>query len=212
LELHVVEIALGAIGLSRSGAELNLDESLVRRCKGGDLEAFGLLVDRYQVRVNGFVRRMVRNQEDAEDIAQEVFVKAFRNIGRFDGRASLSTWLFKIAANLCIDRSRRRERRPEPVSFSSREGEWGEFDVPDGRHEPHTLTVSHEMEAVIESAVRAMSEKLRSVLLLHDLEGLNYNEIAEAVGVPVGTVKSRLFLARSQLQAALTDYMRGESQ
>lgn len=203
-----MEIALGAIRLSRSGAaEPGFEDSLVRRCKQRDAEAFGMLVERYQSRVYGFVRHMVREQEEAEDVAQEVFIKAFQNIERFDGRAAFATWLFKIAANLCIDRARRKDRRPEVVNLTYGDSGPAEHEPPDSKFDPHIAAIANEMEKEIEAAIQSLSEKLRSVLLLHDLEGLSYEEIAGAVGVPVGTVKSRLFLARAHLQSALTKYM-----
>lgn len=203
--------AIGAILLSRSGAaEPGFEESIIRRCKNRDADAFALLVDRYQSRVYGFVRRMVRHVDDAEDISQEVFVKAFQNIERFDGRASVSTWLFKIASNLCIDRARRKDRRPEQMQLTTGESDQTEFDLPDSTYDPHDAAVIGEMEKAIEASIASLSEKLKPVLLLHDMEGLSYGEIAGVVGVPVGTVKSRLFLARAHLQAALTKYLATE--
>lgn len=192
--------------MTRGGAaEPSLEETLIKRCKDRDLEAFGVLVDLYQSRVYGFVRRMIRSQEDTEDISQEVFVKAFQNISRFDGRASLATWLFRIATNLCIDKLRRKDRRPEQVPMMG-EGD-AEFDLADARYDPVSMAVSREMEKTIEAAILGLSDKLKPVLLLHDLEGLSYEDIARILGVPIGTVKSRLFLARTRLQEALANYM-----
>lgn len=206
-----MDVAIGAIGLLHSGAaERSIENELVRRCKERDPEAFGKLLELYQARVYGFVRRMVRSADEAEDIAQEVFVKAFQNISKFDGRASFSTWLFKIASNLCIDKARRHQRRPEPVSLSNDDGDAREVETSDLRWDPQNVAVVGEMERAIEAAIASLSEKLRGVLLLHDLEGLSYDEIATTVGVPVGTVKSRLFLARAHLQAALSAYLKPE--
>lgn len=201
-----MNIAAGALRLSQSGAaDKTEEEALVRRSKHRDLEAFGRLVDAYQARVLGFVKRMVRSQEEAEDVAQETFVKAFTNIHRFDGRASFNTWLFKIAANLCIDRARKRERRPElqPLDAINME----DAKLQDNRWDPQVCAVASEMELTIEQAISELSDKLRAVLLLHDLEGLSYDEIAEVMKLPVGTVKSRLFLARARLQSALSQFV-----
>lgn len=194
----------------RHSGDSALDRTIISRCKNRDAEAFSIIVDQYQARIYGFVRRMLRNTEDAEDVAQEVFIKAFENFDRFDGRASLSTWLFKIASNLCIDRARKRGRRPELVSLEPGNGE-GIQDAADLRWDPQSSVVTSEMEQAIEEALAQLSEKLRSVLLLHDLEELSYEEISKAVGIPVGTVKSRLFLARNQLQQALRRYLIGEA-
>ena len=200
------EIAAGAIGLT-GGSEY--DEShLIRRCREQDTEAFRWLVLRYQARIYSFVRRMVSDPDDAEDVTQDVFVKAFRNIRRYDGRAALTTWLFKIAANLCVDRARRRKRRGDAVSLD--ESYSASFLVPaDARWNPEQLAVAAEMKQAVEAAIAAMSDKLRPVVLLHDMEGLEYQEIADALGIPLGTVKSRLFLARGHLQAALAPFMGG---
>ncbi len=192
----------------RFSGDSALNRAVISRCIRRDAEAFGLLVDQYQARVYGFVRRMVPNADDAEDIAQEVFVRAFQNIHRFDGRASLATWLFKIAGNLCIDRARRQKRRPEEVPLAAGPAADGsELEAPDRRWDPESRAVALEMHEAVERAVAGLSEKLRSVLLLYDLEELSYDEIAAVAGIPVGTVKSRLFLARARIQDALNDYM-----
>jgi len=200
----------GAIGLSRiTGKDpdpFGVDFALLERCKTRDVEAFGLLVDRYQARVFGYIRRMVPRREDAEDLAQEVFLRAFKSIHRFDGRASLATWFFKIANNLCIDRARHEKRKNEVLFVESDEEALLE-EIIDERWNPEARTVAEQMEKIIEMEIRKLSEKLRSVLLLHDIEGLSYAEIAQVLRIPVGTVKSRLFLAREHLQEAIKEYL-----
>jgi RNA polymerase sigma-70 factor (ECF subfamily) len=182
------------------------EAALIDRCRKQDFEAFGKFVDAYQNRVFGFVRRMVNNPEDAADITQEVFIKAFQNFARFDARSSVRTWLFRIAYHLCVDRSRKVDRTPVHVALSSSdEGE--EIDVADNRWQPDTIAMDSELYAVVEEGIRTMSEKLRSVLLLHDKEDLPYDEIAKLLDVPVGTVKSRLFLARAHLQGMIQSYL-----
>jgi len=167
-------------------------------------------VDAYQNRVFGFVRRMVPNPDEAADVTQEVFIRAFQNFARFDGRSSVRTWLFRIAHNLCIDRARRNSRIPAEVGLvDPTEGE--EIEVADHRWQPDQMVLDEELMTVVENAIMSMSEKLRSVLLLHDREDMAYEEIADMLSLPVGTVKSRLFLARSHLQAALKKYSEGET-
>ncbi|OJU65036.1 MAG: hypothetical protein BGO01_14295 [Armatimonadetes bacterium 55-13] len=183
---------------------------MVERCRKQDYEAFGKLVDAYQNRVFGFVRRMVSNAEEAADITQDVFIRAFQSFGRFDGRCSVRTWLFRIAYNLCIDRARKIDRSPGEVSLQGTAEIDETFDLPDGRWQPDQIAIDSELCAVIDVAIASMSEKLRSVLLLHDKEDLPYEEIAQMVGVPVGTVKSRLFLARAHLQQHLRNYLNTE--
>lgn len=196
----------GALGMTQHDAGSGLsDQLLVARCQADDLSAFDQLVDRYQSRVFGFVRRMVGDPHEAEDVAQEVFVRAFRNIRRYDGRASVASWLFKIATNLCIDRRRRRSRRITEVALESN-GE-AALGIVARSGNPQEEVVASQMEEVVQAALETLSERLRPVLLLHDVEGMRYEEIANALSIPVGTVKSRLFLARERLQTALSAYM-----
>lgn len=181
------------------------EDAIVDRCRKQDFEAFGKLVDAYQNRVFGFVKRMVLSSEEAADVTQEVFIKAFQNFSRFDGRCSVRTWLFRIAYNLCVDRSRKNVRSLSEVALvDPSEGE--EIDVADSRWQPEQLVMDNELMTVIETGIASMSEKLRSVLILHDQEDMAYEEIAQMLDVPIGTVKSRLFLARAHLQEVLKRY------
>ena len=173
--------------------------------KPGSAESFAKLVDTYQNRVFGFVRRMVPTGEDAEDITQEVFIRAFQSFDRYDARASVRTWLFRIAYNLCVDRARKSNRGLQQVSLQLSPDIEEEIDVPDTRWQPDVLLEDSEFRGRLDKAIGSMSEKLRSVLLLHDKEDLSYDEIASALNIPIGTVKSRLFLARTQLQNAVKD-------
>jgi len=186
------------------------EQALVDQCRRQDFEAFGRIVDAYQARVFGFVKRMLPSDEEAMDVTQEVFIKAYQAVSRFDGRSSLRTWLFKIAYNLCIDRSRKADRSLNVVSLEPTfEGDES-YDLPDRRWNPEDALLNTEFAEIVEKAVASMSEKLRTVLLLHDKEDMGYEEIAKTVDVPVGTVKSRLFLARAHVQQYVTQYMSGE--
>ena len=180
------------------------EAALVSACRRRDDAAFGRLIDLYQARIYGFVKRMVHDAEDAQDLTQEVFIRAYQGLDRFDGRASLRTWLFRIATNLCIDRSRRQTNALEIVPPTEGE-EWDT--TPDHRWDPEAAMLSSEFNDVVEAALAQMSEKLRVVLLLHDREDMAYEEIAATMSLPVGTVKSRLFLARESLQKTLKQYM-----
>lgn len=187
------------------------EAALLEQCRRRDVEAFGRVVDAYQARVLGFVRRMVRNEEEALDVTQEVFIKAFQAVGNFDGRASLRSWLFRIAYHLCVDRSRRRDRTPSTFAIEQTDEGDGPMEFADGRWDPSSVVLNEELMGVVEEAIGTMSEKLRTVLLMHDREELGYEEIAAAIDVPVGTVKSRLFLARAHLQERVRTYLRGEA-
>lgn len=203
-----LSVARPAVRMKQTDSATEL--ALVERCKRHDAEAFGKIVDAYQNRVYGFVKRMVRDPEEAADVAQEVFIKAFQAFSRFDGRSSLRTWLFRIAHNLCIDRARRHDRSPIEASLDAREDEEGAWEISDSRWTPEQLVLDGELFEHVEKAMSAMSDKLRTVLLLHDREDFAYEEIAETLNLPIGTVKSRLFLARAHLQKHLSVYLEGK--
>ncbi len=185
------------------------ERALVDQVRRQDFEAFGKIVDAYQSRVHGFVRRMIRNEEESLDVTQEVFIKAFQAMEGFDGRSSLRSWLFKIAYNLCIDRSRRTKRSPKTFSYEPNEEGDDPMEFADGRWNPENTILGDELYDIVNKAVDSMSEKLRTVLVLHDKEDMGYEEIAQAMDIPVGTVKSRLFLARAHVQEYVGRYMGG---
>lgn len=192
---------------TRRQIDLATEQALVDQCRRRDFDAFGKIVDAYQARIHGFVKRMVRNEEEALDVTQEVFIKAFQSMSRFDGRSTLRTWLFRIAHNLCVDRSRRSDRAPDFTSLETAYLEDEPVEFADNRWNPEELASNEELGAIVEMALEAMSDKLKTVLLLHDKEDMGYEEIARTVDVPVGTVKSRLFLARAHLQKWVGDYL-----
>jgi RNA polymerase sigma-70 factor (ECF subfamily) len=201
-----MELCIGAVRAKvRDTHDRATEEAIVDRCRKQDFEAFGKLVDAYQNRVYGFVKRMAPRAEDAADVTQEVFIKAFQNFARFDGRCSVRTWLFRIAYNLCVDRSRKIDRSLTEVALVD-PGEGEDIDVADTRWQPEQLVIDSELMSVVEEGIAGMSEKLRSVLMLHDQEDMSYEEIAQLLDVPIGTVKSRLFLARAHLQDVLKRY------
>lgn len=184
---------------------------LISRCRESDTAAFDLIIQQYGDRVYNYARRMVSHPQDAEDIAQEVFIRAFTNIAQFDGRSQLSTWLFRIATNLCIDYHRRKNRRIVALSLTSEEEnhEGEEISVPDESANALDQVLSRELQQVVERAVESLSPKLKPVLLLYDMEGMAYEEISKALSLPLGTVKSRLFLARNQVKQAVEQYLGG---
>jgi RNA polymerase sigma-70 factor (ECF subfamily) len=204
-------MSIGSSALSMKRTDPATELALIERCRRQDAEAFSVVVDAYQNRVFGFVRRMVGDADESADIAQEVFVRAYQSFGRFDGRSSLRTWLFRIAHNLCIDRARKLGRSPDTTSLDagSHEDE-ATFDVPDQRWDPELTVLNDELFAVVDAAVGTLSDKLKTVLLLHDREDFAYEEIAQTLDLPVGTVKSRLFLARAHLQKVVGAYLNGE--
>jgi len=186
------------------------DRSLVARCRENDEAAFNEVVTRYKTKVYNYIFRMTGSSEDAEDLTQEVFIRMYTSIDSFRSQSSLSTWLFRIASNLCVDRFRRSKHRTaaysldEPVLDNDVEST---RDVPDLTFEPQRLLENLEMAEQIQLALAQLPEKLRATLILHDVEGLPYEEIAQVVGCPLGTVKSRLFNARLQLRQRLSRYL-----
>jgi RNA polymerase sigma-70 factor (ECF subfamily) len=202
-------------GTLRLNTPKQLDEAsekaLIERCRRNDYEAFGRFLDAYQNRVYGFVRRMVPNLDEAEDLTQEVFIRAFQHFGTFDSRCSVKTWLFRIANNLCIDRARKLDRTPAHADYYPSSEDEEPIDIPDVRWQPEMMALDEELAKLVEHGISTMSEKLRGVLLLHDREDMAYEEIAGTLNIPVGTVKSRLFLARAHLQNVLTEYLKHEA-
>jgi RNA polymerase sigma-70 factor (ECF subfamily) len=162
---------------------------------------------------------MVGSSEDAEDLTQEVFVKMYVALDSFRNQSSLSTWLYRIAGNLCIDAHRKNTRRESGFGGAvtslngpvfSDEGEDGPArDVADSTYEPAKILAQTELDAKIQVALSKLPEKMRTVVILHDIEGLQYEEVADVLNCPLGTVKSRLFNARTALRQHLGPYMEG---
>jgi RNA polymerase sigma-70 factor (ECF subfamily) len=198
-------VALGDI----SPAEDWDDSAVVARCRRGDRAALGELVSLYQDRVYGLCLRLCGDREAAADLAQETFVRAVGSIERFDERARFFTWLYRIAVNLSIDRRRRESRRPA-VSIDAAGGD-GEIQrggsiaerLTGSDPRPDQRAARAEQHRIVAAAVQELDDEFRAVVVLRDIDGLDYAEIAEVLDVPVGTVKSRLFRARMMLREKL---------
>ncbi|MCS6918984.1 MAG: sigma-70 family RNA polymerase sigma factor, partial [Fimbriimonadales bacterium] len=194
---------------------LSAEAVLVERAQAHDEAAFEQIMHLYADRLYNYILRMVGSPADAEDLLQEAFIRAYQGLPSFDGRASLSTWLYRIATNLCIDHQRKRARRVQTVSYSAwedEEGEASEWEFPDLQTpNPMDAALNRELQQVVEQAIEALSPKLKTVLLLYDVEELSYEEIARVLSIPIGTVKSRLNHARGQIQKQVEAYLRGES-
>lgn len=165
------------------------DAELVRRHLDGDGSAFAVLVERHQRRVYNVALRMLGRPEDAADAAQEVFLTCLRKLGSFRGDAAFTTWLHRVTVNACLDALRRRSREQPSEEPPER---------PVGDHADAAGAA-----ADVQRGLLAITEEFRAVLVLHDLQGLPYEEVAEALGAPVGTVKSRVHRARVALARAL---------
>lgn len=188
------------------------DNELVTRCQRGDQRAFQQLVERYQKRAFGIAVGMLRNSDDAMDAAQEAFVKVFRNIAGFKGDSSFYTWLYRIVVNVCIDHCRKHGKM-KPVeydeTFRRRDEAEGVLPLTGNTKSMHPGAAfdQQELGAALQAAIDGLSENHRAIILLREVEGLSYEEIAEAMDCHLGTVMSRLHHARKNLQKALKPYL-----
>jgi RNA polymerase sigma-70 factor (ECF subfamily) len=178
------------------------DSDVLADVMAGDVDAFEKIVDRHKNRLFNFVCRFVGDRETAEDIVQETFLRAFRRRREYRAIANFSTWLFTIAGNLAKSELRRRKRWRFLSLNWDEETETG-IDIPDESQRPDTVTETSLADHQIQEAIESLPANYRKVVLLRDVEGLSYQEIAEIVGRPVGTVKSRVNRARLRLQRRL---------
>jgi RNA polymerase sigma-70 factor (ECF subfamily) len=180
------------------------DQQLVERVQAGDQAAFNLLVLKYQHRVLKLVGRFVSDPSEAQDVAQEAFLKAYRALGSFRGESAFYTWLYRIAINTAKNALVAQRRRPvdfdldaqDPEAFE-RQAKLKESDTPEG------VLLTEEIRQVVEKAMEQLPEDLRTAIVLRELDGLSYEEIAEAMDCPVGTVRSRIFRAREAIDKKL---------
>jgi RNA polymerase sigma-70 factor (ECF subfamily) len=187
------------------------DLSLVRRVQRGDKGAFDALVLKYQHKVVKLVMRYVRNPAEAEDIAQEAFIKAYRALPQFRGDSAFYTWLYRIAINTAKNAVVSRDRSPIDFDLDLQNSDES-YDM-QGRlkdsETPEALTLTEEIRSTVNSAIDALPEDLRTAIVLRELEGLSYEEIADAMGCPVGTVRSRIFRAREAIDRRLREVFEG---
>lgn len=180
------------------------DQQLVERVQAGDKAAFNLLVQKYQHRVLKLVSRFVNDAAEAEDVAQEAFLKAYRALASFRGDSAFYTWLYRIAINTAKNALVSSRRRPvefdldlqDPEQYD-RHAKLKEADTPEG------VLLTEEIRSVVERALEQLPDDLRTAIVLRELEGLSYEEIAEAMDCPVGTVRSRIFRAREAIDKKL---------
>ncbi|MBT8042812.1 MAG: sigma-70 family RNA polymerase sigma factor [Kiritimatiellales bacterium] len=186
------------------------DDELVLKAQRGDVHAFDQLVERYHGKIYGLTYNMTSNREDAEDLTQEVFIKAFEALPRFRGKSSFYTWLYRIAVNKTINYRKKRNRK-RALSLDQFDQEIKTDEV------YHALTTKGsplrnmsltELQIKLNEALQNLSEKHRTVVVMHDMQGIPHEEIAKVVGASVGTVRSRLFYARRQMQAELAEFVK----
>lgn len=181
------------------------DEALVRSVLSGDREQFERLVERYQTRLVNYLYRMVRNLEEAHDLTQEVFIRVYQALDRYDSQYRFSTWLFRVAQNAAIDVIRKRRIHLVPLSRKADDGSEATVDLDLADEKPTALEAleGRELDATIRTAIDALPWEYRELILLRHYGELAYEEIAEAKAMPLGTVKNKLFRARQMLKQQL---------
>lgn len=202
------------VGLSARDWDMSVetsDLSLVQRVQRGDRGAFDALVLKYQHKVVKLVMRYVRNPAEAEDVAQEAFIKAYRALPKFRGDSAFYTWLYRIAINTAKNAAASRGR--SPIEYELDRGDGEESHEVQARMKdtatPEALAMTEEIRSTVNAAIEALPEDLRTAIVLRELEGLSYEEIAAAMDCPVGTVRSRIFRAREAIDARLKDVFDG---
>jgi RNA polymerase sigma-70 factor (ECF subfamily) len=187
----------------------DVDAALVDRCKLGDQAAFEMLVVKYQRRIERLIGRMVRDADLVQDVAQETFIRAYRALPQFRGDSAFYTWLYRIAVNTAKKALMERKRDPlvneSSLLGATEDGEEPsrvENELSDGET-PDAVLASKEIAATVNAAVDALSEDLRQAIVLREIEGLSYEEIADVMNCPIGTVRSRIFRAREAIATRL---------
>jgi RNA polymerase sigma-70 factor (ECF subfamily) len=178
------------------------DEDLIEKFQRGDLYAYELIVKRYKDQLLNFVYRFLGNQEEAEDVVQETFLRVYRNRHAYQRVAKFSTWIYTIAGNLARTELRRRHRR-RFFSLSSLGVDDKEYEISDEMLNPERHTNTVLSEEIIQREINKLSDKFREVIILRDIQELSYEEISKIIRVPIGTVKSRVNRARLRLQNRL---------
>lgn len=202
MEMEQVAIA-ASVGLRPSA-----NQEFIERLKRGEAGAFEELVVERSGEIYGLLFRLTENSEEARDLTQETFLRAFQNIDRFRGDADVRTWIYRIAINQARNRFRwwRRRRRDATVSLDQKQGESGQSIIgtlAEPSENPEQQTLARERELALRSALQRLGQAYRETVILRDIEGFTYEEIAETLGINVGTVKSRLARGRQELRKKL---------
>ena len=187
------------------------DQQLVQRAQRGDLRAFDLLVLKYQGRIAALVSRYVSDAGEVEDVTQEAFIRAYRALGKFRGDSTFYTWLYRIAANAAKNHLVAKGRRPgADATIEDAEG-FDEGGMLSESASPEALAMGGELAEVVESALNALPDELKAALMLREFDGLSYDDIADVLGCPVGTVRSRIFRAREAVDQRVKEQISGGS-
>ena len=184
--------------------ERSIDQALVERVQGGDKAAFDILVQKYQSKIIQLAYRYVHDQDEAMDVAQEAFIKAYKALGRFRGDSAFYTWIYRIAINTAKNHLVASSRRPPRADIDAVDAE--QYDSATGLKEyatPERMLLKDEIKETIAGAIENLPDDLRTAITLRELEGMSYEEIAQAMECPIGTVRSRIFRARDAIDGKL---------
>lgn len=186
-------------------SEREADQLLVERVQQGDKHAFNLLVSKYQRKIIRLVSRLIRDPAEVEDVAQDAFIKAYRALPQFRGESAFYTWLYRIAVNTAKNYLATQNRRPESsADVASEEAEtFADAEYLRDSSTPESLLHGKQVASTVNRAMEALPEELRTAITLREIEGLSYEEIAEAMSCPIGTVRSRIFRAREAIAEKL---------
>ena len=187
------------------------DQQLVQRAQRGDLRAFDLLVLKYQARIAALISRYVSDAGEVEDVTQEAFIKAYRALGQFRGDSAFYTWLYRIAANAAKNHLVAKGRRPGAYATVEDAEGCDEGGLLSESASPEALAMGGELAEVVESALKALPDELKAALMLREFDGLSYDDIADVLGCPVGTVRSRIFRAREAIDQRVKEQISGGS-
>ncbi|MDA8752727.1 RNA polymerase sigma factor RpoE [Halieaceae bacterium] len=188
------------------------DKQLVARVQKGDSRAFDMLVMKYQHKIFGLISRYVKDTDEVQDVAQEAFIKAYRALPRFRGDSAFYTWLYRIAINTAKNHLVSRSRRPPGTDVDLEHAEYYESggalrDI----ENPENALYGAELKAVVEAAIRELPDDLRTAVTLREFDGLSYEDIADIMDCPVGTVRSRIFRAREAIDKQVREQIDGET-
>lgn len=185
--------------------ERDVDADLVARVQKGDKRAYDLLVLKYQRKIMRMLARMVRDPAEIEDVAQEAFIKAYRALPQFRGESAFYTWLYRIAINTARNWQAARSRRPTGENvIENEDGEtFSAVDTLTDINTPESMLASRQIVETVNAAMNALPEELRTAIVLREIEGMSYEDIAQSMGCPIGTVRSRIFRAREAIAAQL---------
>ena len=179
------------------------DKELVKRAKRGDKAAFDVLVTKYQYRVINLVGRFVKDEDEAQDVAQEAFIKAYRGLEKFRGDSAFYTWLYQIVINSAKNHIVSKKRRTPPRAIEIEEAEHMDTASMKELDTPERIMLTEEIERVVWQAIQELQEDLKTAITLREIDGMTYEEIASVMDCPVGTVRSRIFRARAAIDKYL---------